>query len=69
MAPQATRVERLLRRMPAGESREWHLQRTGELEDILERAAYEEFTVENGRRPVREVALEILTRTGWLAAP
>jgi hypothetical protein len=66
VAPHATRVERLVGRMPPGQSRDWHLHRTDELEDILERAAYEAFTVENGSRPTREVALEVLTRAGWI---
>jgi chloramphenicol 3-O-phosphotransferase len=62
----ATRVARLLSRMPAGPSRDWHLHRTGELEEILEAAAHEDFVVDNGDRPVREVALEILRRAAWI---
>ena len=66
VAPQPIRVERLLGRMPPGPSREWHLDRTVELEDILARAGYEDFTVENGQRPARDVAVEVLTRAGWI---
>jgi hypothetical protein len=66
LAPQDVRVDRLQRRMPPTPLRDWHLHRTGELHDILERAAYEDFTVENGDRPVRDVALEVLTKAGWL---
>jgi adenylylsulfate kinase len=65
VAPEALRVRRLLGRMPPGPSREWHLVRTVELEEILCRLGHEEFTVENGDRPVREVALEVLARAGW----
>jgi adenylylsulfate kinase len=66
VAPEAARVERLLRRMPPGPAREWHLDRTVELESILSRLAFEEFTVENGDRPVRDVALEVLVRARWV---
>lgn len=66
VAPEAVRVTRLRTRMPPGPSREWHLDRTVELESILGRLAYEEFTVENGDRPVRDVALEVLVRAGWV---
>jgi predicted kinase len=69
VAPEAVRVERLLRRMLPGPARDWHLHRTVQLEDILDRAGCEEFTVENGGRPVREVANEVLVRAGWIAAP
>lgn len=67
VAPAATRVERLLGRMPPGPSREWHLNRTVELEAILGRLACEDFTVENGDRPVREVANDVLVRAGWVS--
>lgn len=65
MAPEAARVERLLERMPPGPSRDWHLHRTVELEAVLGRLAHEDFTVENGNRSVREVALDVLVRAGW----
>ena len=68
LAPEDTRVERLRRRMPAGPSLDWHLHRTGELEAILEQLAYENFAVDNGRRSVRAVAVEILQRAGWISA-
>ena len=66
VSPHEMRMARLKGRMPPGESLDWHLHRTGELHDILERAAHEDFTVENGDRPVRDVALEVLTKAGWL---
>lgn len=66
VAPEAARVARLLKRMPPGPSRDWHLNRTVELEAILGRLANEDFTVENGDRSVREVALDVLVRAGWV---
>jgi adenylylsulfate kinase len=65
-APDDTYKRRIANRMPEGPSRDWHLHRTAELHEILERAAIEDFTVENGDRPVREVALEVLERAGWV---
>jgi len=40
--------------------------RVAELEAILDRAAVEDFTVENDNRSVTEVARDVLTRAGWL---
>jgi hypothetical protein len=50
---------------PPGPARDWHLHRTVELEAFLGRLAYEDFTMENGNRSVREVALDVLVRAGW----
>lgn len=66
-SPQHVREARLLARMPPGESREWHLRRTAELEELLDARRAEDFVVENGGRPVRDVALEVLMRSGWIA--
>ena len=67
IAPEVLRMERLRQRMPPGPSAEWHLRRTVELEAILAAAAHEDFTVENGERPIREVAEETLKRAGWIS--
>jgi adenylylsulfate kinase len=67
VAPETTRLERLVRRMPPGPSRDWHLARTAELESNLDRACLEDFVVENGDRPVRRVALEVLLGAGWIS--
>lgn len=64
--PEAVRLDRLALRMPPGPSRDWHLARSVELESILARQGCEDFTVENGDRPVREVAVEVLVRAGWV---
>ena len=66
IAPEAIRNERLVTRMPPGPSRDWHLSRTVELEKVLDQLAFEDFTVDNGDRPPREVALEVLARLHWI---
>jgi adenylylsulfate kinase len=43
----------------------WHLDRTAELDTILDNARIEDFSVCNGERPLREVAAEVLTLAGW----
>ncbi len=66
VAPTSLREDRLRRRMPPGRGLDWHLKRTVELEAILSLAAQENFSVDNGERPIRAVAEEILTRIAWL---
>ncbi len=65
VSPHERRTERLRRRMQPGPSLDWHLNRTGELEANLAALALEDFTVTNDDRPVRDVALEVLSRAGW----
>jgi len=66
VAPHDTRLARLRHRMPPGDSLDWHLARTGELHDILEASAVEDFTVDNGNgRALLDVAREVLERAGW----
>jgi hypothetical protein len=65
VAAEATRLERL-RDRERGAGLEWHLHRTVELERVLEAARLDDFTVVNEDRPVRDVALEVLARAGWL---
>jgi hypothetical protein len=55
--------------MPPGPSLDWHLARTIDLETILEQHGLEDFVVENGERSVRDVAIEVLVRSGWLTKP
>jgi len=62
------RLERLHERIPPGPSRHWHLARTVELEGIFTKLACVDFEVENGDRPVRDVALEVLVGVGRLQA-
>lgn len=54
-----------LRSREKGAGLDWHLDRTVELDGILDRAGIEDFCVDNGDRPLREVALEVLARAGW----
>ena len=54
-----------LRVRETGAGLDWHLKRTIELDTILGEVKIEDFSVENGERPLREVALEVLTRAGW----
>jgi hypothetical protein len=68
-APEPVRQRRLRERMPPGPSLDWHLERTVELANILEQRALEDFIVDNGERPVCDVATEILVRSGWLPGP
>lgn len=59
--------EKRLRTRETGTGLAWHLQRTGELERILQEAALEDFRVENdGDKPLDAVAREVLRRAGWL---
>ena len=65
-APLALMHQRLRVREP-GMFQHQALARSTELAGILERAAIEHFTVDNGRgRLVTDVAHEVLTRAGWL---
>ncbi|MFL6331878.1 MAG: hypothetical protein ACJ754_00885 [Pyrinomonadaceae bacterium] len=56
---------RRLRVREKGAGLDWHLDRTAELDTILDRARMEDFSIDNGERPLREVALEVLARAGW----
>lgn len=65
VAPERSRIDRLTARILEGPTRDWHLARTVELEQILERMSVEDFIVDNGDRTVRSVAVEVLERAGW----
>ena len=58
-----------LRVREKGAGLDWHLDRTVELDGILDTVKIEDFCVDNGDRPLREVALEVLARVGWPLAP
>jgi adenylylsulfate kinase len=66
-APEGLRRRRLQTRMPPGESRDWHLHRSVELEELLDAGRVEDFAVDNGDRPIREVAVEALVRSEWIS--
>ncbi len=64
-ASERTRLDRLDRR-ERDPWRDWHLARTVELAAILEAAGVDDAVVDNdGERPLREVAAEVLTAAGW----
>lgn len=65
VASEATRVARVHTR-EIGSGLPWHVQRTVELEAVLVAAALHDFEVLNEGRCVRDVALEVLGRAGWL---
>ena len=59
------RQERL-RAREIGGGLNWHLARTEELDVIQDASRVADFTVDNGRRPIREVAEEVLRRADWM---
>jgi adenylylsulfate kinase len=65
-APQAL-VERRLHARDAGVQLEEHLAETARFAARGEAAALEDAVVENGERPLRDVATEIVAAAGWAA--
>jgi hypothetical protein len=62
-------LHRRLRIRHAGADSEmrWHLDRSGQLDQILDQSAIDDFEVVNANgRTVTAVAAEVLTRSGWL---
>jgi hypothetical protein len=55
-----------VRERELGAGLEWHLARAVELEKLWNANPVEDFTVENVG-PLREVALEVLARAGWIS--
>jgi ABC-type lipoprotein export system ATPase subunit len=60
-----TMQERIRTREP-GMLQNQFVARAAELEASLDAGGVEHFTVNNDRRPITEVACEVLTRAGWL---
>jgi hypothetical protein len=54
-----------LRSREKGAGLNWHLDRTVELDRILDAAKIENSIVDNGDRTLRDVATEVLSRAGW----
>jgi len=54
-----------LRAREIGAGLNWHLARTEELDTIQDASRVANFTVDNGQRPIREVAEEVLRRAEW----
>jgi len=64
-ASEKTRLTRLKSR-ESGESLKWHLNRTTELEEILQKSALEDHLISNENSPVEETALNVLKLIKWL---
>ena len=64
-APASLREQRIAVR-EQGASRDWHLARSIELEAILDAADVADFVVDNGNRPMQDVATEVLVRARWV---
>lgn len=60
--------EKRLRSREIGAGLEWHLNRTAELDIILNAADIDDFVVVNNDRPIRDVSIEVLLKAGWPAA-
>ena len=54
-----------LRGRESGASLAWHEQRAGELARLMEEELVEDLLVDTEGKTVEEIALEVLTRTGW----
>lgn len=65
VASQETRMSRI-RQREIGAGLDWHMNRTVELEEILQRVSIEDFQVENDGRPISAVAYDVLEKAGWL---
>ena len=59
-------IEQRIRAREIGAGLEWHLARAVELDAHWRDHPVEDFAVENAGRTVREVAVEVLARSGWL---
>jgi adenylylsulfate kinase len=63
-----TELHRRLRIRHAGADAEmqWHLNRAGELDQILDRSKVDDFEITSDGRPLADVAAAVLTRAGWI---
>lgn len=64
-APVAVMQERL-RKRELGDGREWHIARAPELQGILDATRAGDAIIENGDRPVRETAEDVLRIADWM---
>ncbi len=65
IAEPQTRKQRIIAREP-GDSRNWELNRTTELEAILDASKVPQLTISNESRSPEDTALEVLGMAGWL---
>lgn len=54
-----------IRAREVGSGRDWHLQRSVELDELLNKAAVEDFPVRNDDRGIQTVAHEVLDALAW----
>jgi hypothetical protein len=59
-------LDERIRRREVGAGLDWHLTRAQELDAHWREHPVEDFLVDTERRGVREVAVEVLTRSGWI---
>jgi hypothetical protein len=59
-------LEERIRRREIGAGLDWHLARARELEAHWREQPVEDFLVDTEGRGVRDIAVEVLTRSGWL---
>ena len=59
-------LDERIRRRELGAALDWHLARARELEVHWREHPVEDFLVDTEGRRVREIAVEVLTRSGWL---
>lgn len=62
----AETLDERIRRRELGAGLDWHLARARELEGHWRERPVEDFVVDTDGRGVREIAVEVLTRSGWL---
>jgi hypothetical protein len=60
-------MEQRVKRRESGVLQREYIARVAKLNDILDRARLEDFTVTNEDRPLRGVAYEMLLRAGWIS--
>jgi hypothetical protein len=61
-------LKRRIEMRESGMLRQNYIDRVSMLDEILSRAQLEDFTISNERRPVTEVATELLVKCRWIRA-
>jgi adenylylsulfate kinase len=55
-----------VRHVGADAEMQWHLERAGQLDQILDRSKVDDFEISSDGRSVTDVAAAVLTRAGWI---
>jgi hypothetical protein len=66
LSASAATLDDRIRRRELGAGLDWHLARARELEAHWREHQVEDFLVDTEERGIREIAVEVLTRSGWL---